>query len=398
VTKTALVERIKGVFPTKHRRSGVVLIVLAIAFLHLPVQAADFKICDDCHKEVLEAVFRTYIHLPFQQQRCGECHDARGPSALPDKNVVSLKDRRKITWLGESSMADTRHGFVLPDERVGGALIVEAQGSNGIFARQEISVPSLPGLSEVQNSGKPPVISDVRVLKVQRVVFLSATISWQTDTLTNALVRYGDGDLSQSSQSGNRFGRRHQVTLYNLKPDRTYRFSVVSKDLFGRSQASEPSTFSTARSFDATPPAAAGDSPSGAEDGMTGRFQRLGTDYLLELTLKQPSTVFVGTRAETRPRSPDQTGRDDIYHASLSSKQVVTMEACRSCHKNQTTATHPVNVYPKPGMIIPPEYPTLPDGRITCRSCHESHGSDNEFLTVKGGKRELCVGCHRDMM
>jgi predicted CXXCH cytochrome family protein len=397
--------RIKGLFCTNQWWTAVVLTTIMPLILCLPVQSADFTFCHSCHKEVLEDVFRTYLHVPFMQQRCGECHI---PKNLPDSaemdDPASLKDRRKIIWLGESVMADVNHGFVLPDAKVGSALVVEVLGNGGAYSRQEVAVPTLTQLAEVKDSGKPPVLSGVRVLEVERGVFLSATIGWQTDTLTDALVRYGNKDLSQTAQLGNRLGRRHEVVLNNLKPDQTYRFSVVSTDLFGRSQTSEPLTFSTSRPLVAELPAQPGTPPESSEEaGVASHFRRLGTSYLFELTLDQPASVFVGTgevvlKQPLPNRSDGPTGGDDRHHEGLSSKRVVALEACRSCHKNQSTATHPVNVYPKPGMIIPPEYPTLPDGRITCRSCHDSHSSENEFLTIKRDKRELCVGCHRDML
>lgn len=405
VVKTALAGRIKGFFRKKHRRTGVVLTVLAASFLYLPAQAYDFRVCNGCHKVIMDEVFRPFIHVPFMQQRCAECHAAKESLAGSEKNPSARRiDRRKIQWLGESYMADTSHGFILPPEKAVNALVVEVLGSGGAYSRQEISVPPLAQLAELKDSGKPPVISDARVLGVERGVFLSATIGWQTDTLTSALVRYGSRDLSQSSQPGNRLGLRHEVVLSNLKPDQTYRFSVVSTDLFGRSQASEPLTFSTAIPLAAPLLAQTGlRAERGEEAGLTSHFKRLGSRYLLELTLEQPASVFVGAGAATRKQtlsngSDGPTGGDDKHHAGLSSKKAVTLEACRSCHQDQSTATHPVNVYPKPGMIIPPEYPTLPDGRITCRSCHESHSSDYEYLVIKGSKRELCIGCHRDMI
>jgi predicted CXXCH cytochrome family protein len=139
------------------------------------------------------------------------------------------------------------------------------------------------------------------------------------------------------------------------------------------------------------------------KEGINHHFQRLGTNYFLELAFAQPVAIFIGSQGIAMKQSlPDkssgalETGNNS--HDDLSSKQDITLEVCRSCHQNQNTATHPVNVYPKPGMIIPPEYPTLPDGRITCMSCHEAHGSDYEFLMIVSGKRELCIGCHRDMI
>jgi predicted CXXCH cytochrome family protein len=399
----------KDLFRARHLLKRTIPVILVLAFLPLTVPAYDFKNCDDCHEETLDGdSFRVYQHSPFALQQCGECHAAKIPPPLPKKVKVkdhpaARIDRRKINWLGDSAMTDTGHGFVLPGNILGDTLVVELHAADGQFSRQEIDVPALANLVAVNDSGNPPAITNLQVLKVQRGVFLSATIGWQTDRLTDAQVRYGSEDFSQTSQTGNRFGRRHSVVLHNLQPDKTYQFSVVSTDLFGHSQVSEPLSFSTSRPLNQQAPGSGNLTANDKPAEVDHHFQRLGSDYLFELELEQPAAVFIGSKgAAGKQNIPVQSATslegDDKSHAGLSSMQVATMEACRSCHRGQNTATHPVNVYPKPGMTIPPEYPTLPDGRITCRSCHETHSSDFEFLTIIGGKRELCIGCHRDMI
>ncbi len=146
-------------------------------------------------------------------------------------------------------MSDNEHWFVLPGDKMGGILIVELYGPDGNVSRQEIVVPALAGLPVVEDSGQLPVISDVQVLKVERAVFLSATIGWQTDTVADAVVLYGKSaeDLEQTSSLSKRFGRRQEVVLNELQLDRTYFFKGVSHDLFGRSQETGIQTFSTAR-------------------------------------------------------------------------------------------------------------------------------------------------------
>jgi predicted CXXCH cytochrome family protein len=120
------------------------------------------------------------------------------------------------------------------------------------------------------------------------------------------------------------------------------------------------------------------------------------------LTAEQPVSLALGTRGETRQasaaRSEEELPAPDDVHAGLSGNLEVSVEACRACHEGRSgSASHPVNVYPTPGMIVPTDYPTLPDGRITCVSCHESHSSDHEYQLIKPQGRELCVGCHRNM-
>jgi predicted CXXCH cytochrome family protein len=394
----------------KTRWPLLLLTILTIVFPGPSVQAFDFDGCEVCHEETLQRDYiRLYLHSPYAARKCGKCH-AAVISDLPAeqksaKNISANRvQRKKTVWLGDSSTVNTKHSFLLPSQKVGDTLVVELQGVDGKFSHKEIAVPLLADLIDVKDAGQPPVISGVHVLKVERGVFLSVTVGWRTDTLADAVVLYGDEDLSQTSDKGTRFGLQHQVVLHNLTPDRTYRYSVVSHDLFGRSQVSEPRTFSTEKPFTAANSDDI-DNPSNGEpsDSVDNTFQRLGTDYLFQLELAEPSSVFVGSKGPPRRQSAPDAEKgaaiaDEKSHAGLSSKVVISMRACGSCHKNQSTATHPVNVYPKPGMVIPPEYPTLPDGRITCNSCHNLHGSDYEFLARKQGKRELCVGCHLDMM
>lgn len=211
----ALNGRISKFFRKQHRRRGMLLILLAAAFLlSQPIQAADFKGCSTCHNEVLEEVYRSYLHVPFMQKSCKECHEANVVAPLPTKtDAVGREDRRKIQWLGESIKADKKHVLLIPGDSVEKTLVVEVQGSKGAFSRQEIIVPLLANLTEVTDNGYPPIITGVQVLQVVRGVFLSATIGWQTDTLTGAQVHYGQNELSQTSKSDNSLGRQHEVVL-----------------------------------------------------------------------------------------------------------------------------------------------------------------------------------------
>lgn len=386
----------KGFILSNHRWTVYILAVLVFALLPLTVLAYDFQECNDCHAETLARdAARKYLHSPFAEKQCEECHAAK-ESAI--SGVKNLQVQQRISWLADSAVLDTSHGFLLRGDKVADTLVVDLQETGGGFSRREIAVPPLADLAEVEDSGKPPVISEVQVLKVQRGVLLSATIGWRTDTLANASVRYGNQDLLQTVEPGSRLGRRHEVVLSNLKPDRIYRYVAVANDLFGRSQTSAAAEFSTSTPYVIPlPPATSGNSLEvGEEAGLDSSFQRFGTDYLLELTLAQPAAVYIGSREGARQQdfSAESTramGTDDDYHAGLNSREVISIEACLNCH---SAHLHPVKVSPKTGITIPPEYPTLPDGRITCSSCHAPHGSDYIYLTRKEWHHDLCVGCH----
>lgn len=318
--------------------------------------------------------------------------------------MANAGNQERIRWLGDSTTADTEHWFAVPGESAGEVLVVEARGKGVAPARREISLPPLGVLPEVEDPGALPALSALEVLGVERGLVVSATIGWETDSVTDAVVRYGEGALDQATSSGSRLGRRHRVVLYGLKPNKEYVFSAVSRDLLGRQQMSAPLRFSTAKPRVASIPVAAGEArDAGPAVGINSRLRRRGNDYVVALTAEQPVWVALGTKGAvvmqaSAARSEEALPLPDEVHAGLSGKLVTSVEACRACHTGRSgSSSHPVNVYPTPGMVVPADYPTLPDGRITCTSCHEAHAANHEYNLIKPQGRELCVGCHRNM-
>ena len=294
-----IVERCKDRHGARVWLTGLFLIALVLLLPSPSAHGYDFQGCTNCHQKSLDwDSVRTYLHSPFARYRCADCHAPKLPTKQvktdSNKLPVARKGKKKIIWLGQATMVATDHWFVLPGNKVGDTLVIEAQGPDGKFSRKEVSVPGLADLPEAADRGHAPTLSKIQVLQVQRGVFLSATIGWQTDTITDALIHYGeiDGQLSQSTSPSQRFGRWHEVVLYQLQPDKTYNFQAVSKDLFGRSRGSEILTFSTSRPLNQSLPSS-GPQETG-EIGVSSQFERLGKDYLLDLALAQPAAVSVG--------------------------------------------------------------------------------------------------------
>ncbi len=79
----------------------------------------------------------------------------------------------------------------------------------------------------------------------------SATISWETNTVTNSQVQFGlTSSYGQSSAVSNGSGvKAHTVTLSNLSPATTYHYAVMSNDLHGNSSISADQTFTTSAAF-----------------------------------------------------------------------------------------------------------------------------------------------------
>lgn len=375
-------------------RLVLILTFLAGVFLPRSLYAYDFQGCKNCHAATLEGdTKRQFFHPSFANGECGECHATSAASAPKDLSVSQI-DPKEITWLVESMMRDTSHGYVLPADKLSDTLLVELTGVARESFRQLIAVPSIGSLTEVEDSGKPPNISELQVLKVERRILVSVTIGWKTDTLTNASVRYGIEGLTEAVGPTKRLAIQHQVLLPGLQSDKTYHFSVIAKDLFGRSQTSKPLTFSTSNPVIAPiapPPENLNNSQSqGNAIGITASFKRFGSDYLIELTVQKPAEVSIGAIG------PPRCLPDDNSHVGLSCGMELTIDTCLSCHKPHG---HPLNVSPeKPGIIIPQGFPTLPGGRITCVSCHNPHSSEYAYLARRKGDSELCASCHRKKM
>ncbi|MBI2930252.1 MAG: hypothetical protein HYY16_01255 [Planctomycetes bacterium] len=80
-------------------------------------------------------------------------------------------------------------------------------------------------------------------------------------------------------------------------------------------------------------------------------------------------------------------------HASLTHKRR-DLELCESCHKRHQ---HAVDVQPsdKIEVISGSRARLNTEGKITCLSCHDAHGTDIEKMLHYGKDRDLCIQCHK---
>jgi DmsE family decaheme c-type cytochrome len=59
-------------------------------------------------------------------------------------------------------------------------------------------------------------------------------------------------------------------------------------------------------------------------------------------------------------------------------------DVCAKCHKAQQAQTHRYSRHP------------ILEGKVTCSSCHNAHGSDGPKLLVKESVNETCYTCHAE--
>jgi len=101
------------------------------------------------------------------------------------------------------------------------------------------------GCGDNYNDTTPPIITNVEVTDLSGT---SATISWSTDEPSRSVVHYAGvyehgtiGTLRQDKA----LVTGHSIKLEDLEANRTYNYTVVSKDRWGNQATSETFTFTT---------------------------------------------------------------------------------------------------------------------------------------------------------
>ncbi len=363
--------------------------------------------CFTCHQQSYDrALYKMFIHEPFMRKKCVQCHIGNTVLEPTGQSTPSfIKSSPRIKWLAESMKPRASHWFLIPAQAVDTALVAELTAADGDGRREEIILPNLSRLPKKQDDRKPPLISSLKVAGVEKGIYLSATVVWQTDEIATSTVRYGTGEpLDTVVTAGPLLSRQHRLVLSGLRRNTSYRVEAISADIFGNQTVAGNLSFST-RSASYTPPA--GLEYSGAAGSASVKLEydleALDGSYLLSLSASQPVSVAVGLLEGEPDRRVTQQGKTKgakpATHPPTKGKRDTTIVTCYECHGHTKEGmSHPVDIRPKPGMVIPPEYQILPDGRMTCQTCHAGHASDFEYRLIKSGKKELCIGCHKGMI
>jgi len=352
--------------------------------------------CYGCHKELYdEELGKGFVHSPFLKKQCSSCHLSTGSPNADSSNVMNQQDTvpEGVTWFAEDLIPTSTHWFLFSSKNVSDTIFVRAKDEHQQKAQKKLILPSVENLTQTTDDHTPPEISNVKIVEVKRGVFTSARIAWETNEVSDSMVVYGLNGLDMSSPLNCTLTKQHEVTLTGLLAPKTYQFAVVSQDIFGQKAVFKTLSLSTANAVP-SPAGSINNVPPSIE--FTSELSGVGDSYLLKLTINKAATVSLGKLPAGSKKAAAVAMPTN--HLPLKSKFDINITICYTCHAGVKQAlSHPVNVLPKEGMTIPTEYITLPDGRLTCNSCHAYHGSDIEFRLIKSSKKELCVGCHADM-
>lgn len=356
--------------------------------------------CLGCHQATWDRdLGRFYVHAPFMEKKCGHCHVA---ASFKEPQASVPVPPSAIDWFRRNRVPASDHWFAFSPSLVADHLWIETREGKKSQNPYYVSLPPLESLPEFANDGGPPQIGRVEVQEISLGVFVSARITWKTDEFADSSLRFGLGKLTEESTRDFNLRQNHEVILSGLERGKEYLFSVVSEDVFGNRAVSAPMAFSTHRNLPSNESDAKTSSPSmlnSTELSLIHRLHRAGDQYLLLVEAPQPVTVSLGKNA-VAAKGPNRLAQaplnsGDPTHPPLQDEVFLNISVCLNCHQNISQAmSHPINILPPRGMLIPPEYPLLADGRMTCMSCHLRHGSDLPFRMIKSSRKELCIGCH----
>ncbi|HEY5674347.1 MAG TPA: cytochrome c3 family protein [Malonomonas sp.] len=359
--------------------------------------------CLVCHEEVAQkGRSGRYVHHPFLQGDCGQCHVAGQSVTAPLKKTplsIAKKKQEKIRWFQTVSGREQEHWLRLPTDKLTSGLYLRATDGRMRSPVQEVKLPDSGRLPQKLNDNQAPQQSGISVADVRRGISTTATLQWETDEYTDATLHYGVKDL-RSVINDRRLARRHSQVLLGLDADKVYQYQIISHDLHGNETRSPVLEFSTAESFLSEDAYYSDKSTLSGDIDLRWELFRVKDDYLLVVKADRPVSLSLG--AENIEQTLNTVERqvastENFSHPILKSSFDTNVTVCKACHQGvREEYSHPINVRPRVGMVIPKEYPLLPDGKISCMSCHANHASGNEYRLLKSGKADLCRGCHKD--
>jgi predicted CXXCH cytochrome family protein len=371
------------------------ILLLISSFISITAaQDNDETPCMPCHEDIYTEVASTpYLHSIVAED-CGVCHitDDSGDIQEEVTTRTSEIDRELILALGE-----------LPEDFEYNLKVIARD--NNDKESEPVIIKIAP--KDVKWVAYPSIkkLSDVTVEEIKKGLYVQATISWETDVFASSAIEYiSKGKYPDMLSRDDTFTKKHRVVLSGLKHKRTYRFSVLSRDLNGNVMKSDEYTLNTAEEFSNGNREDKGKSPlpninhlavfrvkkEDKENAKDDDKAEQNKEFYVMTNTNKPSTLTVSIK---KSANPDNEIPDDKHGSGLAPARFSCMEVCYECHEQN--ASHPVGVKSE-GIktIVPDDLPTIEDGVLTCITCHYAHGGDKPYFARLDFNKELCVKCH----
>lgn len=351
--------------------------------------------CLDCHKNYADDQYtKTFIHKPFLQKKCLSCHS---PDWVDNMSASEGKAKfpKKIKHIGGVETPAAIHLFVIPEEVAPQIIFLEAKSSTSGSFRTKLKIPPFDTLNPLSSDATPPVISDIKVTEVELGNLARAKITWKTDKHANTTLFYGIGETDHLVHMADCYMSEHSVELTKLLPEKTYNFQIAAEDIYGNRRESAMYSFSTDKGFKSKDAKQPGNTKLPFH--IESEIFRSENNYVLRIKANQPISMEISTYDMPNfPLLRETSDKTPANHPALKSIYETNLLACENCHLAPNDVfPHEVHFRARLGSNIPEEYPRLPNGQMSCITCHYPHASDNQFHLRKSADRTLCVGCHK---
>ena len=380
------------------------IMILALLSLFISATAiADSQQCLKCHKKIVDQTTdQLVIHPPFLQNRCTLCHSPAKPdtgSDQPEETSIVQTATPNMEWLAESFTESTRQTALLPMDICDAPLTIKLWYHNREKQQQQLTCPDLAAIPTQRAATQKPTTSNLQLTHYNDQLFARATLRWKTNVPCRCQLLYRSDNQEYADNEDDFYTLTHNHEIRNFNPKNT-QISIQCDDTFQQHIQNQYIPLASLPVTAEEPE----ESQSLSTADFTIEFKQMGEVIEAVVTTTQPAAVAIGRIEQP---AEDQTEVQQIVtteipesneatqHPPLVAEKQINTTVCFQCHKETVeVASHPINVTAPPGMTIPPEYPLLSDGRMTCMTCHTRHGSNNEARLLKGGKKELCTGCH----
>jgi len=387
------------------------------------IQPADsIGSCIECHNDIWQiAQTKSYIHAPVAKKQCTSCHTGDIDGELQKSTqrqqtlssvIADVDKQQQITWVAETFTPATQHFALLQPQLAGSTITIEAWSQQRNKLQFGLPVPPLPTMTKIEPF-QPAKIAQIRLVDYNDLLLSHANIAWSTTSPCRCRVTYAARGSEYSLEEDDLYCNQHNIILHNCSGNDL--LTITCTDPFGQQCNSEQMTIESLPHTD--------DSANGAETAPLSEqqieitFKNLQQQIWLQLSALAKFSVSIGTTENQQAinRLQQQTTVDvtanvpevpgttvgnkeqtiNSEHEKLLTPRAINLNICYGCHQNMLGWTsHPVDVVAPAGMIIPAEYPLLPDGRLSCMTCHSVHSSNKEYRLIKDSKRALCIGCH----
>ncbi len=220
------------------------------AKLELYAYDVDYNVSLNVHK--LLASWEEYEVTWYNRNRTVKWENPGGDFG-PAIETKSFNSSGKVVFECRKIAEVVQEWVKNPESNYGFLLEADAPEDKSFYIYQtewnEKLAPKLVVTYELADDVSPPKIENVSVACTSN----SATIEWDTDEISDSLVRYGTESGNYSYEAyDSAFVTHHNITIRGLESGRTYYFEVVSADTSGNKARSGEYKFKTRSSMPVT--------------------------------------------------------------------------------------------------------------------------------------------------